>query len=170
MLSHDVVRDRSRIHNLLQHLAPLASEPNVSNFLFDLPKSMGLASNLLDTLIQPEINSILETGIPIHDILKEIDLGRILENEQMSRSGLRRQDVPRIFESFKSAAQAAAPHIKGLVRNFSKIMDLEVEMKGLDMKGSAFDLLACKSVVSCGVFAGHSVAAQRRAAGMRSCD
>lgn len=128
----------------MEHLTPLVNEPNVTNFLYDLPKGMGLASNILDTLIQPEINSILETGIPIEEILKEIDFGKILENEQVSRSGLGRDDAPRIFESFKSAARAAAPHVKNLLRNFSKIMDLEREMSDLNIRGSAFDLLACK--------------------------
>lgn len=131
----------------MEHLAPLANEPNVTNFLYDLPKGMGLASNLLDALIQPEINSILETGIPIDEILKEIDFGRIVDNEQMSRgSGIRRQDIPRVFESFKGAAQSAAPHVKNLMHNFSKIMDLEKEISDLNIRGSAFDLLACESV------------------------
>lgn len=133
---------------MIQHLTPLANEPNVSNFLYDLPKGMGLASNLLDALIQPEINSILETGIPIDEILKEIDFGRMVDNEQVSRSGISRQDVPRIFDSFKAAARAAAPHVKHLMHNFSKIMDLENEISDLNIRGSAFDLLACKYLVT----------------------
>ena len=133
----------------MEHLAPLANEPNVTNFFYDLPKSMGLASSLLDTLIQPEINSILETGIPIDEILKEIDFGKIMENEEMSRSGIRRQDVPRVFESFKRAARSAAPHVKNLMHNFSTIMDLEKEISDLNIRGSAFDLLACKCFCCC---------------------
>lgn len=133
-----------RIHKLIEHLTPLANEPNVSNFLYDLPKGMGLASNLLDTLIQPEINSILETGIPISEILKEIDFDKIGDNDQNSRQGIHRQDVPRIFDSFKAAARAAAPHFKSLMHNFSKIMDLEEEISDLNIRGSASDLLACK--------------------------
>lgn len=129
---------------MLEHLAPLANEPNVTDFIYDLPKSMSLASNLLDTLIQPEVNSILETGIPIDEILKEIDLGKILDNEGVSRSGISRQDVPRVFDSFKAAAHSSAPHLKKLLQNFSKIMDLEKEISELNIRGSAFDLLACK--------------------------
>lgn len=136
----------------MEHLAPLANEPNVTNFFYDLPKGMGLASNLLDAMIQPEINSILETGIPIDEILKEIDFGKIMDNEQMSRSGIRRQDIPRVFESFKVAARSAAPHVKNLMHNFSKIMDLEKEISDLNIRGSAFDLLACESLLSVASF------------------
>jgi hypothetical protein len=130
----------------MKYLNPLVNEPNVTNFLYDLPKGMGLAASLLDTLIQPEINTILETGIPINDLLKEVDFEKMMDNGQLSRSGIRRDDVPRIFESFKIAARSAVPHIKKLMSNFSKIMDLEQEITDLDIRGSAFDLLSCKSL------------------------
>jgi len=129
----------------MKHLSPLLNEPNVTNFMYDLPKGMGLAADLLDTLIQPEINSILETGIPIHELLKEIDFEKLAENGQLSKSGLRRDDVPRVFDSFKAAARTAVPHVRLLMANLSKIMDLEKEFTHLDIHGSAFDLLACES-------------------------
>lgn len=140
----------------MEYLTPLVNEPNVTNFLYDLPKGMGLAATLLDALIQPEINTILETGIPINELLKEIDFDKMMDNNaQLSRSGVRREDVPRIFESFKSASRAAVPHVKKLMSNFSKIMDLEQEMTNLDIRGSAFDLLSCESfflILACQVF------------------
>ena len=135
-----------RIHNLVEHLTPLVNEPNVTNFLYDLPKGMGLAAKILDALIQPEINSILETGIPINELLKEIDFSKIMSNnnEQLTKSGIQRSDVPRILDGFKAAARAAVPHVKSIMKNFSKIMDLEKEISALNIKGSAFDLLACE--------------------------
>lgn len=135
----------NRIHNLVEHLTPLVNEPNVTNFLYDLPKGMGLAANILDALIQPEINSILETGIPINELLKEIDFSKIMSNDdQLTKSGLQRSDVPRVLDGFKAAARAAVPHVKSIMKNFSKIMDLEKEISALNIKGSAFDLLACE--------------------------
>lgn len=106
---------------------------------------MGLAANILDALIQPEINSILETGIPINELLKEIDFSKIMSNnEHLTKSGLQRSDVPRVLDGFKAAARAAVPHVKTIMKNFSRIMDLENEISSLNIKGSAFDLLACE--------------------------
>ena len=105
---------------------------------------MSLASNVLDTLIQPEFNTILETGIPINELLQEIDFEKMMDSDSLSRNGIRRDDVPRVLSSFKSAAQAAVPHVKKLMSNFSKIMNLEQEITDLDVRGSAFDLLACE--------------------------
>lgn len=130
----------------MTHLIPLANEPNVSNFLLELPKGMALTSSVLNTLAQPDINTILETGIPLNDLFKEIDFRRVAIDDETSlgTGRMRRGDVPQVVESFKHAAKAALPHLRKLMTNFSLILDLEQEFKALDVQGSAFDLLACK--------------------------
>jgi len=134
----------ARIHNLMKHLIPLANEPNVSNFLLQLPKGMALASTVFNTLAQPDINTILETGIPLNDLFKEIEFERVAIDDQTSlgTGRIQRKDVPQVVESFKHAAKAALPHVRKLMTNFSLILDLERELKGVDVQGSAFDLLA----------------------------
>ena len=90
------------------------------------------------------MNTIFETGIPLHDILADVELQKIFKNGDLSKRGVNRDDVPRTFDGFRDAARAAAPHIRILARNFSKIIDLEEELNKLDLTGDGTDLLGCK--------------------------
>lgn len=126
----------------MRHLTPLLNEENVTNFLQDLPKNLNIASNIIESLVDPEMNTIFEAGIPLHEILEGIELHKLIKSGDLTKSGISRDDVPRAFDGFKDAARAAVPHIRNLVKNFSKIVDLEEEFRQLDLRGDGTDLLA----------------------------
>ena len=59
-------------------LAPLMKEEKIRTFISDLPKSMSLASSIVEALVQPEMISVFEAGIPLSEILKEIDFQKMV--------------------------------------------------------------------------------------------
>lgn len=156
-------------------LAPLMKEEKIRTFISDLPKSMSLASSIVEALVQPEMISVFEAGIPLNEILKEIDFQKMVNGDTghsspsssfssslssspfsspsfssssgRSSSGVTREEVPKIVQGIKEASQVAAPHLKILVHNFSSILNLEEDLNQLDLTGNGTDLLACKNTL-----------------------
>lgn len=149
----------------MKFLGPLMEEEKIRTFISDLPKSMSLASSIVDALVQPEMISVFEAGIPLNEIVKEIDFQKLaigdgghyssLPSTMSSSSvGLRspsvtlsREEVPKIVQGIKEASKVAAPHIKILVHNFSSILNLEEDLNQLDLTGNGTDLLGCKHLL-----------------------
>lgn len=147
-------------------LAPLMKEEKIRTFISDLPKSMSLASSIVEALVQPEMISVFEAGIPLNEILKEIDFQKMVTGDTghslpssssfssspsslssgRSSSGVTvtREEVPKIVQGIKEASKVAAPHLKILVHNFSSILNLEEDLNQLDLTGNGTDLLACE--------------------------
>lgn len=148
----------------MKFLGPLMEEEKIRTFISDLPKSMSLASSIVDALVQPEMISVFEAGIPLNEIVKEIDFQKLaigdgghyssLPSTMSSSVGLRspsvtlsREEVPKIVQGIKEASKVAAPHIKILVHNFSSILNLEEDLNQLDLTGNGTDLLGCKHLL-----------------------
>lgn len=150
----------------MEFLDPLMKEEKIRTFISDLPKSMSLASSIVEALVQPEMISVFEAGIPLNEIVKEIDFEKMAigsgsvggdgHSHSLPLSGpsplsrppssvtISKEEVPKIVQNIKEASKIASPHLKILFHNFSSILNLEEDLNQLDLTGNGTDLLGCK--------------------------
>lgn len=61
----------------------------------------------------------------------------------LNRAKLSRDDIPNALQGLKAAAKTM-PHVKDFINNFSDSLDLNEEIKELDLSGDGIDLLGSK--------------------------